>query len=180
MRPYERIRATQANVRDVDRSTPRPLSGRAVFVALVGFFGIVIGVNVLMTAFAIGTMPGLENEKPYQAGIGYNTDIEAAREQSARHWTVASHVARNADGHASVEVEARDRDGVPVGGLTVSVKLKRPTDQRADQTISLGERKAGTYLGDAADVAPGVWEIELDASRGPERLFRSRNRVVLE
>jgi nitrogen fixation protein FixH len=158
----------------------RPLTGRTVLFALLGFFGVVIGVNVTMMALAIGTMPGLENEKPYQVGVGYNAEIESARAQAARGWKVTSHIERDAGGRAAVAVEARDARGAPIGGLAVTVKLMRPTDQRADRAIWLGERESGHYLGDAESVAPGLWEVELDAERGAERMFRSRNRITLE
>jgi len=124
-------------------------------------------------------MPGLESEKPYQAGVTYNAEIETARAQAARRWTVVSHVGRDTGGHAAVRVEARDADG-PVGGLTVAVRLMRPTDQRSDRAMSLGARQPGTYLGEVTDVAPGVWDLELEAARASERLFRSRNRIILE
>jgi nitrogen fixation protein FixH len=180
MRPYERLRAGWTVAHRSDSTTERPLTGRAVLVSLLAFFGVVIGVNGVMMALAIGTMPGLESEKPHQAGVTYNAEIETARAQAARHWTMASHVDRDAHRRAAVRVEARDADGAPVGGLAIMVRLMRPTDQRSDRTISLGEREPGTYLGEAADVAPGVWDVELKAARASEQLFRSRNRIILE
>jgi nitrogen fixation protein FixH len=163
----------------LDRAV-RPLTGRTVLVALLGFFGIVIGVNGVMMALAIGTMPGLENEKPYQAGVAYNAEIEAARAQAGRHWTVASHVARDVLGRATVRVDAHDAKGAPVGGLTVAVRLLRPADQRGDRAIALGEREPGIYEGDATGVGPGAWDVEIEAARASERLFRSHNRIIME
>ena len=165
---------------DDDAGGARPVTGRAVLFVLLAFFGVVIGVNGVMMALAIVTMPGLETEKPYQAGIGYNAEIVAARAQATRHWKVASHIDRDAGGRAAVEVDARDGDGAPLTRLAVTVRFARPTDQRADRTILLTEQASGSYLGEATDVAPGVWDVELDADRGPERMFRSRNRVTLE
>jgi nitrogen fixation protein FixH len=163
---------------DVDES--RTLTGRTVLLCLLGFFGVVIGVNGVMMALAIGTMPGLETEKPYQTGIGYNAEIAAAQAQATRRWQVTSHIDRDAGGRTSVKVEARDGNGAPLARLAVTVRLARPTDQRADRTISLTERGSGSYLGEATDVAPGVWDVEFDADRGTERMFRSKNRVTLE
>jgi nitrogen fixation protein FixH len=151
-----------------------------VLLSLFGFFAVVVGVNGIMIALAISTMPGLESERPYQAGINYNVEIETARAQAARHWSVASHIVRDASGRTSIKVEAKDAAGIPVGGLTVTVRLARPTDQRADRVVSLDEREGGTYAGGAGDVAPGAWDVELEAGRGPERLFRSRNRITLQ
>jgi len=167
--------------RNID-ATPagKPLTGRSVLLWLLAFFGVVIGINAVMMALAIGTMPGLETEKPYQAGIGYNAEIAAARAQATRRWKVASHIDRDASGRASVKVEARDGGGAPLARLAVTVRLARPTDQRADRTILLTEHESGSYLGETTDIAPGVWDLELDADRGTERMFRSRNRITLE
>jgi nitrogen fixation protein FixH len=180
MRPYERLRAGGPVAQESGGATARPLTGRAVLVSLLAFFAVVIGVNGVMMALAIGTMPGLESEKPFQVGVTYNAEIETARAQAARRWTMASHVGRDALGRAIVRVEARNAEGESVGGLTVTVRLMRPTDNRADRAIGLSEHGAGTYLGEAADVAQGVWDVELEAARASERLFRSRNRVILE
>jgi nitrogen fixation protein FixH len=160
-------------------ATARPLTGRTVLAALLGFFGVVIGVNGVMIALAIGTMPGLETEKPYQAGIAYSAEVDAARAQAARRWNVASHVSRDAQGRASVSVTVRDANDAPISGLDVAVRLLRPADQRGDRTIELSEREPGIYGGETADMAAGAWGVEIDAVRASERLFRSRNRIVV-
>ena len=90
------------------------------------------------------------------------------------------HAARNADGGAIVRVEARDKAGVPLTGLIFSAALERPTDKRADHRIALAELKTGLYGGKAADVAPGQWDLVLEAERGGERLFVSKTRVFLK
>jgi nitrogen fixation protein FixH len=162
-----------------DAASGRPLSGRAVLFLLLGFFGIVIAANGILMALAIGTMPGLETEKPYQAGIDYNAEIAAARAQASRGWKVASRVVRDPSGRAAVTVNARDANGAPLPGLVVMVRLIRPTDQRADRLAMLNERETGRYVGDAADVAEGLWDIEIEAGRGDARLYRSKNRITL-
>jgi nitrogen fixation protein FixH len=156
------------------------LTGRAVLLSLVGFFAVVIGANVTMMTLAISTMPGTEVESPYLAGIKYNAEIAAARAQEARGWRMASHVDRNSDGRAVVVIEARDRADVPLTGLALSVRLARPADKRGDRSVALGERSAGRYSGEASDVAAGIWDLEVEADRGGERLFRSKNRITLD
>jgi nitrogen fixation protein FixH len=180
MRPHERLPADRIVASKLDTASLRPLTGRMVLMSLLGFFAVVIGVNGVMIALAIGTMPGLESEKPYQAGIGYNAEMEAAGAQAARHWSVASHIGHDTSRRAFIKVEPRDADGAAVSGLTVTVRLMRPTDRRADHALTLQEHDRGAYVGETADVAPGAWDIEIEAGRGAERLFRSRNRVALE
>jgi nitrogen fixation protein FixH len=156
------------------------LSGRTVLFSLIGFFAVVIGANVTMMTLAISTMPGTEVESPYLAGIKYNAEIASARAQEARGWHLTSHVDRAGDGRAVMAIEARDRNGAPLTGLALSVKLARPTDQRADRVFTLGERTAGRYSGEASDVAAGIWDLEVEADRGSDRLFRSKNRITLD
>jgi nitrogen fixation protein FixH len=155
------------------------LTGRAVLVSLLAFFGVVIGVNVVMMTLAISTMPGTEVENPYIAGLKYNADISAAREQAERGWRMTSHVDRDAGGRAVVTVEARDRNGAPLTGLAMTVRLARPTDKRADRIVALTERGGGSYRGEAVDVVAGVWDVEFEVDRGAARMFRSKNRVTL-
>jgi nitrogen fixation protein FixH len=164
----------------VGTPTGRGLSGRTVLFSLIGFFAVVIGVNVTMMTLAISTMPGTEVESPYLAGIKYNAEIASAHAQEARGWHLTSHVDRAGDGRAVVTIEARDRNGAPLTGLALAVKLARPTDQRADRAFLVGERTAGRYSGEASDVAAGIWDLEVEADRGGERLFRSKNRITLD
>ena len=181
MRSYERLRTSEA-AQPPRAAAPikRPVTARTVLLSLLAFFGVVIGVNAVMITLAVSTMPGLGTEHPYQAGIGYNTEIEAARAQAARQWTVLGLIHRDATGHTAVEIQTRDATQAPITGLAVSVRLMRPLDGRADHAISLGEREKGTYLGADAGVAPGAWDVEIEANRGAERIFRSKNRIVLK
>jgi nitrogen fixation protein FixH len=146
---------------------------------LVAFFGIVIGVNSVALKLAIDTLPGTDVDSAYRASLAYNAEIEAAAAQAARGWSVLGQVERGADGHAAVMVEARDAGNAPLIGLAVSAQLSRPTDKRADRTTFLVERESGVYLGTVRDLAPGQWDLVIAAERGTERLFLSRNRVVL-
>jgi len=158
----------------------RPLTGRAVLLCLLAFFGVVIGANMIMMKLAIDTLSGTEVDSAYKASLAYNAEIRAAHQQAARGWSVAVRAERSAIGAVGVRVEARDAVGVPLTGLTFSARLARPTDKRADRTAALAEREAGIYRGQILEVAPGQWDLVLEAERGGERLFLSRNRVILE
>jgi nitrogen fixation protein FixH len=180
MRPFERLRTGRTVIIKKITATARPLTGRTVLLALLAFFGVIIGVNGVMIALAIGTMPGLETEKPYQAGIAYNVEIEAARAQAARRWVVTTQVTRGQDGRAAISITTLDAGGVPIGGLAVVVRLLRPADQRGDRTLELREREPGIYRGETGGVAAGAWDVEIEAARAADRLFRSRSRILMD
>src|SRR6202158_629834 len=95
---------------------PKPLTGRKVFFMLVAFFGVVIGVNLVMMRLAIQTLPGTEVDSAYSASLAYEKEIAAAHDQNARNWKVDAHIRRAPDGGATLQVEARDNSGMPVSG----------------------------------------------------------------
>jgi len=160
-------------------SAARPITGRFVLIAVVSFFSVVIGVNVLMMRLAIGTLPGTEVDSAYSASLAYQGEIQAAHQQNLRNWKVDGHIERQSDGSASLKVRARDAAGGALVGLSVSAKLERPTDRRDDQSFQIDEHGSGDYRGSAHGVAPGQWDLVIEADRDGQRLFLSRNRVVL-
>jgi nitrogen fixation protein FixH len=162
-------------------ATPqRPLRGRTVLAALLGFFGVVVGVNMIMMTLAIRTLPGTEVDSAYRASLRFNGEIEAAREQDARGWRIVAQVDRAADGHAAIRVEARDAQAAPLAGFDMTAQLQRPANKRGDRTAALVEREIGIYRGAAVDVAAGQWDLVIEAGRAGKRLFLSRNRLILD
>jgi nitrogen fixation protein FixH len=161
-------------------ASPVPLTGGMVLLMLLGFFGVVIGVNVTMAKLAISTLPGTEVDSSYSASIGYEKEIAAAHDQTARNWQVDAHIERDGDGGATLQVEARDAGGRPVSGLTFQGRLERPTDKRADLAVVLPEVGTGVYRGSAPDIAPGQWDLVIEGdAAGGRRMFLSKNRVLL-
>ena len=161
------------------RPSDRQLTGRMVLVIVLVFFGVVIGVNVTMMDLAITTLPGTEVDSPYSASLAYEKEIAAAHAQDARHWEVDAHVERAAGGAALLRLTARDKDGQPVSGLKFEGRLERPTDKRADQAIELSETGIGVYSGRLDAVGPGQWDLVLEGDKSGQRMFLSKNRVML-
>lgn len=156
------------------------LKGGHVLAIILTFFGIVIGVNVIMMTLAVRTLPGTDEDSPYRASLAYEGEIHAAAAQDRRAWRVEAHVTRDTDGHAVLRVEARDRDGTPLEGVAFSGRLERPADKRGDRVVALTGGGAGIYRGAVADIAAGQWDLVLEGERGSERVFLSRNRIVLK
>jgi len=159
--------------------SPKPLTGRKVLFMLVAFFGVVIGVNMIMMRLAIQTLPGTEVDSAYSASLAYEKEIAAARDQSARNWRVDAHVERSGQEGATLQVEVRDNDGRPLSGLKFQGHFERPADKRADQAVALAETGIGIYRGTASLIAPGQWDLILQGDVAGQRMFLSRNRVLL-
>jgi nitrogen fixation protein FixH len=157
----------------------KPLTGRMVLFMMVAFFGVVIGVNMIMMRLAIQTLSGTEVDSAYSASLAYEGEIAAARDQNARNWKVDAHIQRAADGGATVQVEARDDSGKPMSGLKFEGRFERPTDRKADRPVVLAEMGIGIYRGKAALIAPGQWDLVLEGTAAGRRMFLSKNRVLL-
>lgn len=160
-------------------ASPRPLTGRKVLVMLVAFFGVVVGVNMVMMKLAIQTLPGTEVDSAYSASLAYESEIAAAHDQNARSWKVDAHIGRDSRGGATLQVEARDKNGTPMSGLKFKGRFERPTDRRADKPVALAETGIGIYRGNAAGITPGQWDLVLEGEAAGQRMFLSRNRVLL-
>jgi nitrogen fixation protein FixH len=158
---------------------PKPLTGRKVFFMLVAFFGVVIGVNLVMMRLAIQTLPGTEVDSAYSASLAYGNEIVAAYDQNMRNWKVDAHVERSGQGGATLQIEARDSNGRPMSGLKFQGRFERPIDRRADLPVILAEVGIGIYRGSAVTIAPGQWDLVLEGVFAGQRMFLSKNRVLL-
>ena len=159
--------------------SPKPLTGGKVLFMLIAFFGVVIAVNGIMAKLAIQTLPGTEVDSAYSASLAYENEIAAAHDQNARNWKVDAHIQRGPDGGATLQVEARDSSGLPMTGLNFQGRFERPADRRADQAVTLAEVASGVYRGSAPLIGPGQWDLVLEGDTAGQRLFLSKNRVLL-
>lgn len=156
----------------------RQITGGMVLAALIGFFGFVILVNVVMVRAAITTFGGVDTPSSYQAGLTFKAEEAEAAAQAARNWQVDARIAATADGSA-LTFEVHDGAGWPVTGAAIAARLAHPIDERRDIAVVLSEIGAGVYSG-RVDADPGQWTLDVEISRRGERLFRSRNRIAIE
>jgi nitrogen fixation protein FixH len=156
----------------------RRLTGRGVLLWLFAFFGIIFAVNGAFIYFAVSTFPGLEVESSYKAGQEFESDVLAGKAQAERAWAVDAAV-RPAGDDASVEVRFRDKAGVDLHGLDVRVRLIHAVDPDHDHSANLPEVASGTYRAVLPNVKDGMWDLTIEAYKGSERLFLSRNQLRL-
>lgn len=154
------------------------LTGRMVLLMLIGFFGLITAVNVVMIRAAITTFGGVDTPSSYQAGLTYKAEEAAAAEQNARHWSVDAHLTAGRGGAEVVTIDILDQAGVPVTNAEVSARLAHPVDERRDVAFAMTEIGTGTYSGTAYADA-GQWFLDIIVKKNGERMFRSQNRVVI-
>jgi nitrogen fixation protein FixH len=157
---------------------PRELTGRTVLAMLVAFFAVVGGVNAIMVRAATSTFGGVETGSAYKAGLEFKNEIAALREQEARHWTVAGHLSRDSAGSVKLELRIADRQGGLPAAIEAKVRLSHPTDARLDQSVPVAASGGTLFMGRTTGPA-GQWDLLIEVFQGGERVFRSKNRVVL-
>lgn len=170
---------TGHNEQAIRGKDPFRLTGAHVLIIAMGFFGTVITVDVIMAILAVRTFSGVEAEKPYESGLAFNREIEAAKAQDARDWDVTQSVIHEDNGTVKVSARFHDRMHIAINGLDVTVHLKAPADAKRDHVASLNDRGAGLYEG-LIEIKDGEWILELLAKDQTGLVYRSSNRINLK
>ena len=136
----------------------RTLSGRDVLFWLLGFFGIVIAVNVWFIVASVRTFSGEDEQKPYLQGVEYNQTLARRAEQRSLGWraTIASARMGNT---VKVSLSLRRPNGSPVSGLSLNGELRHPADEGRDRPAALKEVAPGTYAAIVTGITPGAWDL---------------------
>ena len=145
----------------------RRLTGRHVLFWILGFFAAVFIANGFIVYFASESWTGLDTEDAYRKGLDYNSDIRAAQDQRALGWRAGLSLQPGDDDLYRLTAEFTDAQDAPVLGLEVEATLKRPVQDRLDQTVMLEPAGGGAYKKDVVLPAPGQWEVVIEA-RGLE------------
>jgi nitrogen fixation protein FixH len=120
----------------------RPLTGRAVLLAIVCFFATIFAVNGVFLFLALSTNTGIVAVEPYRKGLKYNERVAADERQAALGWN--SNISINA-GNGMLVAAISDRDGNAVNELVATAKFGRAVTDREDVTLSLIETAPGRY-----------------------------------
>ncbi len=122
--------------------TARPLTGRTVLIAILGFFAVIVAVNGVFLSLALSTNTGIVAVEPYRKGLKYNERISADERQTALGWK--SDISIDASEGTLVAILS-DRDGNALKGLIATVKVGRAASDRDDVLAILTETEPGRY-----------------------------------
>lgn len=156
----------------------RMLTGWKVLAIFVGFFALYMTANSIMVYYASTTFRGLDGDRPYEAGIAYNRELEAAREQEKLGWKVDAALEKDAAGPRIV-ARPRDAAGEALTGLVARAHFAHPTDRTRDVRVDLVETGQGVYAA-PAKLSAGGWDVNLELQRGGKPVWRSKNRISVE
>jgi nitrogen fixation protein FixH len=140
----------------------RKFTGWHMLASMVGFFGIVIAVNILMAVQAERTFGGTVVDNSYVASQEFNRWLDAAKAQQALGWKIA---ASSESGHPAVSAAA---NGTPLTGAQVQGYAEHPLGAVDDIPLHFRETGAGHFVADTP-LPAGRWRLHLRVLRGSDR-----------
>jgi nitrogen fixation protein FixH len=130
-----------------------PWTGRKMLITMLGFFGVIIAVNLIMAYLAVKDFRGVLVDSGYVASQDFNADQARLAEQAARGWQIEA----RAVGGAPM-LQFRHPDGSPITGLALTVRALRSADGRADRSLTVVETGPGLYAANES-LVPGQWKL---------------------
>ena len=130
----------------------RSFTGRHLLWTLIGFFGVVIGVNVLMSIMAVRSFSGVVVENSYVASQNFNRWIAEGRREQALGWQLT--LTPKAGGL----ILRADMAGQALSGGSGHVLFQHPLRDSLDRTLAL--RQVGPDLYETVGAIPaGRWHV---------------------
>ncbi|MGF1628799.1 MAG: FixH family protein [Kiloniellaceae bacterium] len=158
----------------------RTITGKHVLLAMLGFFGIVVAVNMVFVYLAIDTFTGVTTANPYKEGLAYNQVLAARDAQRGLGWQGAVNAATSGAGKERITVSLSDAAGSPLSGLQLDGSLRRPTHEGLDQPLAWRETAPGSYQAEVALPERGNWDLVVSADDGRNPAFEMRARLWLK
>lgn len=149
----------------------KPITGWHVLIAVVLFFGVVIGVDTLFMIKAYGTFSGEVASNPYEAGLAFNKTLAQRQREAALGWTAS--VEKADDGLVIVRIV--DKAGAPLDRLSLTGTLERPATETGRQVLDFKPLGGGRYQAGAR--LDGAWDLRATARNGRD-VFELETRLL--
>ena len=134
----------------------RQFTGWHMATILIGFFGVVIAVNLVMARYATSTFGGIVVENSYVASQRFNGWRDEAAAQAALGWD--AQVARTDGGKVEVTLT-----GAP-GDVAVEAVARHPLGRLADEPLGFTSLGGGRFV--SRETLPaGRWTLRLAVAR---------------
>jgi nitrogen fixation protein FixH len=130
-------------------------TGRHMAAVMVGFFGIVVAVNIHMARLASGTFGGTVVENSYVASQNFNHWLAQARAQDRLGW--ATPLALDGGRHVVVTV--------PGAGFSVSGSAHHPLGRAPDIALAFRADASGRLVA-TTPLPAGRWQVRLTIRNG--------------
>ena len=134
------------------QANPRTFTGRHMTAVLVGFFGVVIAINMLNAHYASSTFGGEVVENSYVASQDFNRWLAEARSEDKLGWDEVT--TWRPDGRVVIAVK-----GVPRGAV-VKALARHPLGRLPDRALTFDRIGSGRFLSRQA-LPDARWDVRL-------------------
>lgn len=147
----------------------RTFTGRHMTGILVGFFAVVIAVNVAMATLAGSTFGGVVVENSYVASQHFNRWLDEAARERALGWQ--ARLVRRPDGRVAATLTGGSEPALRLGATA-----RHPLGQIADRELTFLPDGGGSFVSVQA-LPAGRWRLRLSAAghsatwRGEQELY---------
>lgn len=148
------------------------ITGWHFLAMIVGFFAVVITVDVSFAVLAYRTHPGEVSVTPYEDGLIYDRKIAQMRAQAALGWRAAA-----GPQGGKVVVLMEDAAHHPLAGLTIAGKLERPATEAGRLTPRFVEVAPGRYEAREKGLS-GAWDLTAQARDRAGHSFELERRLT--
>lgn len=144
---------------------------RIVLGSLLGFFGVILGANGVMIWLALGSHPGLTQERPFETGLRYDAITAAAEKQAALGWSAdleflpdeGAGNGKSLTGRLIVTMSGPDGRALKER-LTLRAQIERRVESREDMDLPLEPMGPGRYGAILTLPLRGEWLVRLAAA----------------
>ncbi|MBN9310665.1 FixH family protein [Devosia sp.] len=149
-------------------------TGRHMWMLAIGFFGVVITVNITMAVISATSWTGLVVDNSYVASQEFEEKRLAHQAQLDAGWISSLSYA---GGQALLSVA--DGNGAAIDLGQPVLRINRPVGGHDDQQVTLVRQPDGTYVGPVA-LSPGVWEALVSVAETPLGPYEIHERFRIE
>jgi nitrogen fixation protein FixH len=143
--------------------------GHAWPIAVAVVLLLTVALNVVLVLEAQAPNGAVVEPDYYHRAVRWDSTLTQARTNAALGFLVDAGLESVAHGVARVRVSVRDRDGAPVDGAVVRIRALHNLDAGHPIHATLDPRGAGRYETTAPLARHGLWELDLEITRGATR-----------
>jgi len=138
----------------------RRFTGRHMLAIMLGFFGVVVAVNMLMATLASRTFGGTVVDNSYVASQKFNGWLAEGRAQERLGWTTRLSL----DGSRRVGAAVREGEAA-LAGAELEAVARHPLGRAPDVALDFRPEGPGDYVSRTA-LPPGRWTVHLEIRHG--------------
>lgn len=166
--PQRTLRHPQSPLRPPRfRGDDAKFTGRHMAAIMIGFFAVVIAVNLFMAREASATFGGVVVENSYVASQHFNRWLDEAAAEKALGWQ--ADLARRADGRVVLTLTGPQ-------AVRVSAVARHPLGHQRDQALHFARARTG-HLVSTQPLPAGRWRVRLEVRDRAGAVWRSEGDV---